>query len=217
MGISFSGVKCGPCHRRSSTSACTANTRSPTAWSASTTRSRRPRTRMPALAMTDLANLFGMVKFYKAARGKGVKPIARLRRLDHQRRRSRQAVAPAAAVRSRARLSAAVQLLTQAYRSNQHRGRAEIRKEWLRESGTDGPDRLVGRASRRCRPGTAVGQPAAIAERWPREWAELFPQRFYIEMQRAGQPQAEHARQARGRACRQSASCRWWRPIRCNS
>ncbi|MCK7499490.1 MAG: PHP domain-containing protein [Comamonadaceae bacterium] len=30
---------------------------------------------MPALALTDLANLFGMVKFYTAARGKGVKPI----------------------------------------------------------------------------------------------------------------------------------------------
>ena len=28
-----------------------------------------------ALAITDLANLFGMVKFYNAARGKGVKPI----------------------------------------------------------------------------------------------------------------------------------------------
>ena len=30
---------------------------------------------MPALAVTDLANLFGMVKFYKAARAKGVKPV----------------------------------------------------------------------------------------------------------------------------------------------
>ena len=29
----------------------------------------------PALAITDLANLFGMVKFYTAARAKGVKPI----------------------------------------------------------------------------------------------------------------------------------------------
>ena len=29
----------------------------------------------PALALTDLANLFGMVKFYTGARGKGVKPI----------------------------------------------------------------------------------------------------------------------------------------------
>ena len=29
----------------------------------------------PALAMTDLANLFGWVKFYKAARAAGIKPI----------------------------------------------------------------------------------------------------------------------------------------------
>ncbi|MFX8063479.1 PHP domain-containing protein, partial [Acinetobacter baumannii] len=29
-----------------------------------------------ALAVTDLANLFCMVRFYKEARGKGVKPIA---------------------------------------------------------------------------------------------------------------------------------------------
>ena len=30
---------------------------------------------MPALALTDLCNLFGLVKFYQAARGKGIKPI----------------------------------------------------------------------------------------------------------------------------------------------
>ena len=29
----------------------------------------------PALALTDLGNLFGMVKFYTGARTKGVKPI----------------------------------------------------------------------------------------------------------------------------------------------
>ena len=30
---------------------------------------------MPALAIGDLANVFGLVKFYRAARGAGVKPI----------------------------------------------------------------------------------------------------------------------------------------------
>ena len=30
---------------------------------------------MPALAITDLANVFGMVKFYKAARASGIKPV----------------------------------------------------------------------------------------------------------------------------------------------
>jgi DNA polymerase-3 subunit alpha len=31
--------------------------------------------RMPAVAVTDLSNLYGLVKFYKSAQGKGVKPI----------------------------------------------------------------------------------------------------------------------------------------------
>ena len=31
--------------------------------------------RMPAVALTDAANLFGMVKFYGAARAGGIKPI----------------------------------------------------------------------------------------------------------------------------------------------
>ena len=30
---------------------------------------------MPALALTDLSNLFGLVKFYQEARNKGIKPI----------------------------------------------------------------------------------------------------------------------------------------------
>src|SRR3546814_10173712 len=30
----------------------------------------------PAVALTDLSNLFGLIKFYKSARNNGVKPIA---------------------------------------------------------------------------------------------------------------------------------------------
>ncbi|HEY0297056.1 MAG TPA: PHP domain-containing protein, partial [Bordetella sp.] len=30
----------------------------------------------PAVALTDLSNLFGLIKFYKSARGAGVKPVA---------------------------------------------------------------------------------------------------------------------------------------------
>src|SRR5690349_11811606 len=32
--------------------------------------------RMPALALTDLGNQFGLIKFYRAARARGIKPIA---------------------------------------------------------------------------------------------------------------------------------------------
>ena len=33
------------------------------------------RDQQPALAITDLSNLFGAIKFYKAARGAGLKPL----------------------------------------------------------------------------------------------------------------------------------------------
>ena len=35
------------------------------------------------LAITDLNNLFGFVKFYKAARAKGIKPICGIRSEEH--------------------------------------------------------------------------------------------------------------------------------------
>ena len=61
---------------------------------------------MPALAITDLANVFGLVKFYKAARARGHQADHRLRRLAHARRRARPAVPRAAARAVARRLSA---------------------------------------------------------------------------------------------------------------
>ena len=62
-------LQCAAC---SSTCACTPNFPSSTAPTASTKSSRpRPADGQPALAITDLNNLFGAIKFYKEARGAG--------------------------------------------------------------------------------------------------------------------------------------------------
>ena len=114
---------------------------------------------MPALAITDLANLFGMVKFYKAARAQGVKPHHRLRCLDQQRSRARQAVAPAAVVpQSHRAFCSCRELLTRAWLENQERGRAEIRKDWFARAGRRRPDRAFGRPGRRHRQRACAGQ-----------------------------------------------------------
>ncbi len=85
----------------------------------------------PALAITDLANLFGMVKFYKAARGKGVKPIAGcdvwITNDDDRDKPSRLLLL----VKNRAGYLQLCELLSKAWLTNLHRGRAEIRAEWL--------------------------------------------------------------------------------------
>ncbi|MEO8600642.1 MAG: PHP domain-containing protein, partial [bacterium] len=80
----------------------------------------------PALALTDLANLFGMIKFYKAARSAGVKPIAGcdiwITNEDERDKPSRLLLL----VKNRGGYLQLCELLSRAWLTNQHRGRAEI-------------------------------------------------------------------------------------------
>ena len=72
---------------------------------------------MPALALTDLANVFGLVKFYQAARARGREADRRLRRLAHARGRARQAVrARCCCAQSRAGYLQLCDWLSRAYR-----------------------------------------------------------------------------------------------------
>ncbi|HEY4138974.1 MAG TPA: PHP domain-containing protein, partial [Casimicrobiaceae bacterium] len=141
---------------------------------------------MPALALTDLANQFGLVKFYKAARARGVKPIVGCDvwiAHDAERDAPFRALLLAASREGYLRLCS---WLTRAYLSNQHRGRAELQREWFAE-GTDGLIALSG--ARDGDVGQALLQGnAAGAQRLARQWSEAFPQRFFLEVQRAGRP-----------------------------
>ncbi len=144
---------------------------------------------MPALAITDLTNAFGLIKFYKAARAAGVKPIAGCDvwiTHDTERDAPFRAILLAASRDGYLRLT---DWLSRAYRSNQYRGRAELRREWF-EEGTDGLIALSG--GRTGDVGAALLQGNAVgAARAAREWAALFPQRYYLEVQRAGHPDDE--------------------------
>ena len=140
--------------------------------------------RMPALALTDLSNTFGLVKFYKAARSAGVKPIIGCDVVvthDGERDAPTRALLLA---QSRDGYLKLAEWLTRAYRTNQHRGRAELRREWFAE-GTDGLIALSG--ARDGDVGQALLQGnAAGALKWAHDWSQLFPGRYYLEVQRAG-------------------------------
>ncbi|MEP7205618.1 MAG: DNA polymerase III subunit alpha [Casimicrobiaceae bacterium] len=140
--------------------------------------------RMPALALTDLANAFGLVKFYRAARSAGVKPIFGVDAwITHESNRDQPTRALLLA-QSRQGYLRIADWLSRAYRTNQYRGRAELRRAWLQE-GTDGLVALSG--ARDGEIGRALLQGDALgAARIAREWAALFPDRYYLELQRAG-------------------------------
>ena len=155
-----------------------------------------------ALAVTDLANMFGMVKFYKAARGKGIKPIVGvdvwITNDDNRDKPSRLMLF----AKNHMGYLQLCELLSQAWLTNQYKGRAEIRTEWLAEltsktyallpdvSPANGLIALSGAHFGDV--GTAIenGNPA-LAEKHAEKWARIFPGHFYIEIQRAGQANQE--------------------------
>ncbi|SDA16667.1 DNA polymerase III, alpha subunit [Nitrosospira sp. Nsp18] len=149
---------------------------------------------MPALALTDLSNLFGLVKFYQEARKKGIKPIIGCDvwiSNESDRDKPGRILLLCQSYQGYLLLC---RLLSRAYRENQHRGRAEVRKSWLERidggSGAEGLIALSGAGSGEIGLMLLQNDPDQ-AEQLAREWADLFPGRFYIEVQRAGHPNAE--------------------------
>jgi DNA polymerase III subunit alpha len=144
---------------------------------------------MPALAITDLANVFGMVKFYKAARASGVKPIIGCDvwiTNESERDKPHRLLLLAQSRNGYLRLS---ELLSRAWLENQHRGRAEIRKSWF-GGGSEGLIALSGALQGEL--AAALLHDPARAREAASEWTRLFPGRYYLEVQRAGASQTEH-------------------------
>ncbi len=147
---------------------------------------------MPALALTDLSNLFGMVKFYERARSKGIKPITGcdvwITNESDRDKPSRLLLL----CKSYSGYLLLCRLLSRAYRENQYRGQAEIKKTWLNknEIGTNGLIALsgvhLGDISMALMQDNFV-QAKALAQ----EWSDLFPNHFYIEVQRVGRTNEE--------------------------
>ena len=145
---------------------------------------------MPALALTDLNNVFGLIKFYKAARGAGIKPVVGCDVFisnDTDRERPYRMLLLCQSFGGYLLLC---RLLTRAYLENQHRGRAELRREWFRE-GTDGLIALSG-AHLGDVGGALVMGNATVAKQYAQEWSALFNNRYYLEVQRAGFVDEEH-------------------------
>ena len=152
---------------------------------------------MPALAITDLSNLFGMVKFYKAARKTGVKPIVGCDVWITNDAEREQPSRLLLLVRSRRGYLQLSRLLSRAWLANQHRGRAEIRREWFAEEFSrdgDGACALIAlSAALHGDVGMALIQgQSALADKLAIAWAACFPGAYYLELQRAGAAHTEN-------------------------
>ena len=137
---------------------------------------------MPAVALTDLSNLFGAVKFYKAARKQGIKAILGADIWLENSKKPQQPTRALLLVQNSAGYRLLCELLSKAYLENQTRERPEFKPEWFEDS-TEGLILLSGNHESDI--GTALSQSNInLASEQSQYWANLFPDRFYLEVQR---------------------------------
>lgn len=142
---------------------------------------------MGALALTDLANLFGMVKFYSGARGKGVKPLIGCDvwvRDEDARDPGRDSFARILLlVKSRAGYLRLCEVLSAAYLQPRRQGRVEITLQALANGDNSGLIALSGGPLGDLAP-LLLGGKIDLAREKAKRWAALFPASYYLEVQR---------------------------------
>ncbi|EHJ93769.1 DNA polymerase III subunit alpha [Vreelandella boliviensis] len=144
---------------------------------------------MPALALTDETNLFGLVKFYKAAQGAGLKPIIGsdlwLQNPHDEAHPYRLTLLAMNDVGYRN----LTELISKGWTHGQRQGRAILDKQWVLEQ-NEGLIALSG-----AREGEIGRHLLSDHEQDARvllqEWQAAFPERFYLELVRTGRPLEE--------------------------
>ena len=162
---------------------------------------------MGALALTDLGNLFGLIKFYSAARSGGIKPIAGADIWLSNEQEPDQPHRMLLLVQNHSGYLNLCELLTRASLHNQHHGRAEIHPKWLLEQATKGGAQKIGEqksgqtlasglialsGAHSGDVGSALlaGNPEQ-ARALAIHWQTVFDHRYFIEVQRSGHSQDE--------------------------
>ncbi|MCB1828411.1 MAG: PHP domain-containing protein, partial [Coxiellaceae bacterium] len=138
---------------------------------------------MSAVAVTDFNNLFGMVKFYKAATAAGIKPIIGADVLVQ-----RESLGPTCHLlllcQNHAGYLNLSKLISRAYVEGQVNDVPIIARAWL-ENAVDGLLALSGgtKGDIGC---ALIQQQTDVAQAHLNDWCQLFPNRFYLEVHRVG-------------------------------
>ena len=147
------------------------------------------RNQMPAVAVTDINNLYGLVKFYNKSMAAGIKPIAGADVWINNPDKPAQPFNLVLLVQDVTGYKNLSELLSRAFREGQYQGKPIIEKQWLKDH-TDGLIALSG--AQQGELGHALGTDRQnLAKQVLYSYMQLFPERFYIELQRVGRPYEE--------------------------
>ena len=142
---------------------------------------------MPAVAITDQFNMFGLVKFYQAAVAAGIKPIAGADVLVGNPEDPDHVSRLVLLCQNNDGYLNLCRLLSKGYQEGQHHGIPYLRREWVAHHATglialsSGREGDVGQA--------LVNNHPNKARQFAQGWMKDFPGRFYLELQRTGREQ----------------------------
>ncbi|MDC0598880.1 DNA polymerase III subunit alpha, partial [Gammaproteobacteria bacterium] len=141
---------------------------------------------MPAVAITDHVNFYALIKFYTAANASGIKPICGCDLLIADDENLEETSLLVLLVKNQTGYRHLTELISRAYQHGQYRGNVCIKKSWL-QGNTDGLLALSG--ARAGDIGKALlNEDQALARSCLQYWMDLFPDSFYLELQRADRP-----------------------------
>lgn len=144
----------------------------------------------PAMAITDLNNLFGAIKFYKEGRGKGVKPLIGAELIIEGLGGDPAALSRIIVlVQNKQGYLNISELIARAFTQNVVKNQAVVKMAWMKELN----EGLICLAGAQAGPvGQALVQgDTARAYEAAMQLASVFPHRFYLEVQRAGRADDE--------------------------
>ena len=144
----------------------------------------------PALAITDLSNLFAAIKFYKEARKRGVKPLIGAEIwLEGLGQDATSLSRMVLLVQNKQGYLNVSELLARAWTQNAGKTQATVKLDWLKELN----EGLIALSGAQAGP---VGQALVQGDETrafdlATQLSAVFPQRFYLELQRAGRADDE--------------------------
>lgn len=144
---------------------------------------------MPAVALTDQSNMFGLVKFYNACVGAGVKPIIGCDVWLHNEDEPNQPFHLLLLSKDLRGYRNLTEIVSKSYTEGQHHGRAIVRREWIAEKST-GLIALSGGRQGEIGQSLLAGKLDEAARRLD-EWKAVFPDSFYLELTRTGRPEED--------------------------
>jgi len=142
---------------------------------------------MPAVAITDLSNLFGLIKFYTAAQGAGIKPVCGCDVLVEDESGNRTQLV--LLVKGEKGYLNLTRLISEIYTRGDRIGDPVLQKRDL-EGATEGLIALSG-AQHSDIGAALLDHEMDKAAGFLADWMELFPDSFYLELQRVGKAEEE--------------------------